>query len=1504
MEHERGVSEFSACGVGFAARLDGRASREPLARALTALAAVEHRGGCMADGVTGDGAGVMTEIPFDLLGHRPGEVALASLMITARGDARERALGVLEATFAFHGLERLDCRAVPTCDEVLGTLARESKPELLQVFFAWPAFCRTSDSLETLLYLARLSAQTKLSQAGLRGAIFFASLSASTVVYKGLTRSADLPAFYPDLRSPAYKTRFALFHRRFSTNTRTTWDRAQPFRMIAHNGEINTIACNRSLAYSREQALGLPPNELLVRTGTSDSGSVNQMVEALRYRSSMPDLEDILAIMIPPAGERNDYYEFWSRAMEPWDGPAFLAYADAEGVGARLDRNGFRPARWARTGDGFYLASEAGVFGLDEGAIVGKGILPAGSGVKVELRTGEVHLRDPSESRENAGAAFDPRAHPLGRAPAAKPAILDRHRQFGLTKEEVDSILVPMIVRGKEPIASMGDTASIAVLSDQPRSFFDYFYQTFAQVTNPPLDYLRERMVTDLSTYLGPRPNIFHPKELLPLEPCLVLDSPVVDLEQMAELRRVDGDASGSRARIKVREFDTCFARESGVQGFRDALERIEREVLEAVETGFNVLVLSDRCTTQARPFVPALLALRSAVNVLNRWGLRLRCSIVVETGEVRSTHALSAMVSFGASAVCPHLAFELAAHHEHRRLDGRTREAKTAALRTAFEQGLLKTMSKMGISVVRSYRSSKLLTAIGLGPEIMARFFPGVPSPIGGISLNALAERCLGFAAEDAGDAAGLHPSLHVLREHPRGLRGERHGMTARRSKALHGLLSRIADGALAVSDPEAIDAWRAYLDAGAKAEPINLRHLLELAPPEAGQSRADEPLALDSLSLGPLALDAVEPAEAILARFGAGAMSFGAISAESQRDIFHAMRRVGGRSNSGEGGENPYYFEDGTTASTKQVASGRFGVTAEYLVTGREIEIKVAQGAKPGEGGQLMGVKVDAEIARARHARPGSDLISPPPLHDIYSIEDLKQLIHELRGLHPEAMICVKLVAGVNIGTIAAGVVKAGADVVQISGGDGGTGAAPISSMRHAGLPWELGLTEVHRTLREQGLRNHVRLRVDGGLYSGAEILEAAALGADEFGFGKLLLVAEGCIMARVCEKNTCPRGIATHDPKFKAKYRGRVDEVVALLRLLAEDVRRGLAALGLDRLDRLIGRNEYLRPSRRHGSRIATRGIDLRALLAPMPAEPAYEVEAFGREVCELDRTITADVLAALPSEDADGSPADGPVRLAYAVESEQRALLSGLCGELARRAHRARMRALADGRPAGREQTFGLAPGSVRLAFTGSAGQGFGVFLVEGLDVELRGEANDSVAKSMSGGRMVIRPPAVSRFDPHGNAILGSCALYGATGGTLHVVGAAGARFAVRNSGATAVVDHVGLHACAYMTGGRVVVLGSADANLGSGMTGGVLYCRLGATEHLSRDYLEAHELDDARADELRTILEDHWRATDSRVARDLLDDWADARASFRCCTPKLAREASAGSLRAS
>jgi glutamate synthase domain-containing protein 2/glutamate synthase domain-containing protein 1/glutamate synthase domain-containing protein 3 len=1457
--------EKSACGVGFIAHLRNVPSFEILEMGLSALCAVEHRGAYSADMLTGDGAGIMTDIPFELLGYKEGEIALAMLFFAAKSPQKEVSIKIFEETLRFFHLEILSYRKVPVRKEILGKDALASMPSMLQVIIKRPDFCNNDEAFEQMLYQAKQSTLTRLREENIHD-FFLPSLSARTIVYKALVRSNTLAAFYEDLQNPLFKTRFVVFHRRFSTNTSTTWDKAQPFRLVAHNGEINTISGNRSWALAREKLLGIPEQHLFTHEGISDSGSVNEIVEALRYRSSIPTLQEALAIMMPPAHLKNDFYKFWGRGMEPWDGPALMVFSDGKSVGARLDRNGFRPCRWLQTEDFFCLASEAGVFEIKESTILAKGMLQAGSNVVVNLKSGHTSFKDPSHSFENFDATFDPRLIKLPYKSYENTKTFDWEQAvstFHFTYEDLHKLLFPMIAQAKEPIGSMGDTASLAIFSQEPRSFFDFFYHNFAQVTNPPLDYLRERIVTDLSVFLGRKPSIFAKKEFAPLPMAFELDSPLLGLGQLEYLRSFAA-ITHEKSRITIAEIDICFEIALGKIGFENTLKRIEQEILACAEENHSIVILTDKHANPAYLPIPCLLALRVCKEALHQIGANLSLSLVLDSGEIRETHHVATCISAGATALCPRVALEIARNATDKNIPAHlTAEEKEQNLLKALEQGLLKIMSKMGISVLRSYENSQLLTIVGIDFLLTKKYFARSTAYLSGIGIDEIVEMILEKHQKiQAALSSKEFYNSHLYKEQPRGQSGEKHSFTAQISKNIHQL---VRNSGLSLQD---VNFYEKYLEEMPLHSPIHIRHLWRLK---------------NTLQKADIAH--IQSKEEILKTFGSGAMSFGAISAEAQRDIFLAMQAIGGRSNSGEGGENPYYA-DGVFPTIKQIASGRFGVTALYLISANEYQIKVAQGAKPGEGGQLMGVKVTESIAQARHASPHIDLISPPPLHDIYSIEDLKELIYELKQINPYARVSVKLVAGAGVGTIAVGVAKAGADIIHISGGDGGTGAASLSSMKHAGIPWEISLWEVHKALVENHIRQNVVLRVDGGLQTGKDIVIAAILGAEEYDFGKLLLIAQGCIMARICEKNTCPTGIATHDEKFKAKYKGSPEHIVAMLNFLAGNVRNILCQMGVESLQHLIGRIDLLGIEPSFEAFIQKRKISTDFLgqhqekyhytpnQAPIaPNTLLRQRNIFYEKISSLNKQILDDTRIALANNQT--------LHLCYKIRNTDRAVLATIAGKIAWRQHKKTTQAL---------QPNKIFEGKLNFEFRGSAGQGFGAFMTEGILVRLEGEANDSVAKSMSGGKMIIVPPKESQLLPEENVIIGNCALYGATGGKLYVSGKAGDRFAVRNSGALAVVEGVGWHACEYMTGGQVVILGTTHYNIGSGMTGGVIWIYQPAQEHINTEYITQTLADDQEIWDLYSLLQEYSQETQSPLAIRICQNWHTEQSSFSKFVP--------------
>lgn len=1415
--------DYSQCGVGFITSLNRSYSHETLQKGLLGLRNVEHRGGSADGGELGDGAGILTSIPFELLGI-DSSYAVASLFTPADEGRYQESIEVFEKTFAHFGLNVESYREIPINPKAIGKVARESMPKMVQAFIKRPKHCRTTTSFDELLYTAKQMVRINMKKEGIKSEFFFSSLSARTIVYKALATSNQLENFYLDLKNPAFKVAFVMFHRRFSTNTLPSWDKVQPFRLIAHNGEINTIEGNRAAAASRELALGLPNDQILTKVGASDSGNLNEMIEALKYRSSMPFLKDILSIMIPPAGSHaSSYFRFWSRAMEPWDGPALVVYCDGKKIGARLDRSGFRPCRWKKTNDYFALCSETGVFDFDPKKVQEQGVLNAGRTVDIHTFKGEVDFHNPDELLENKDFVFDPRLRLL---PYKSPIVKeDRYSQmknlFYYTKEDLSKELYPMIESGKGAIGSMGDTATLPVLSTIHRSIYDYFFQDFAQVTNPPLDYIREKMVTGLKVYLGRKPNIFSPKEMIPPFKAIELDGPIIGHGQMESLL----------AESNVDVIDICFDRTDETQQFIDRIDECSELAVKATQNGKNIIVLSDREATFERPPIPSILVMRAVQLKLNRLGIRLKISLVVDSGEIRNDHQIAVLISFGASAVCPYLALDIARYDETLKFTkDLSQDEREQRLIQALKEGVLKIMAKRGISVLRSYQGSELFTIMGLSSEILNKLFKKHKLTLGGLDFNHVLLEILKRTEETKDSSL---PNNFIYKEHAGGKLGEKHSITSKKTRLLHKLLREDFAGTES-------EQWQEFKKS-IHSDPINIRDFFELK-----ESQID--------------ISNVQAREDVLALFGSGAMSYGSISAESQRDAFLAMNEIGGRSNSGEGGENPYYFSDGITAKIKQIASGRFGVTAEYLVVADEIQIKMAQGAKPGEGGQLMGIKVDEDIARARYSGVGVNLISPPPHHDIYSIEDLKQLIYELKQIKPGVKVSVKLVSGKNIGAIALGVVKAGADIILVSGGSGGTGAANLMSMKHAGLPWEIGLLEVHQLLTETNMRSNVILRVDGGLFTGFDIVMAAIYGAEQFDFGKMLLVAEGCIMARICEKNTCPKGIATQDPKFKKRYQGKVEEIVRYLHYVAEDVRDLLAYSGVKSLSELIGHTDLTRISSKNEELLKVNNLDVDYFFQNISSQKFIKSEFQSDfEANDLNLEILSDLG---DSQDFSNS---------YTIKSTDRAVPAMLNGQLATNIAKKR-------KELGFNNSIVEQEVKVQLEFSGCAGQGFGIFNMPGVDIKLFGEANDSVAKGMSGGLVSISPYRECGLKDATNVLVGNTCLYGATGGEFYLNGMAGDRFAVRNSGASAVIEGVGLHACEYMTAGTVVILGRALKNIGAGMTGGTIYMLKSNEININEDFVMADELEVQDESILNSMIEKHVEVTNSSFVLNSINDF--------------------------
>jgi glutamate synthase (ferredoxin) len=1408
--------ERDACGIGLVADVRGRASRELLDRALAGLAAVGHRGAWAADGVTGDGAGVLLPLTEALTGNPRAGLAMLFL--------REPWLrGPVEEACRAEGIEPAGWREVPLWPAALGTTAVASMPRVEQLLLA-PC---DDDDADLRAYRARRRAE-------LVPGVYAASFSFRTVTYKALCAAAQLPAFYPDLRDPELAVSWAIFHQRFSTNTEPTWERAQPFRLLCHNGEINTIEGNVAWMEARERARG-DESELAspLDLDGSDSTLLDNALELLVRRGR--DVHEAVGMLVPPAWQNDprldpavhDLHRYGALLVEPWDGPAALVYSDGRTCGAALDRNGLRPLRVAVTSDGIVAcASEAGAIPLPEGVDVRRGRLGPGQQLAVDPEGGlrlDAELKRELARRRPYGdwvAASIERRDTGAPEPAPDGDLASRHVLHGYTREELSVLLRPVAQSGHDPVYSMGDDAAIAPLAGRPRPLASYLRQRFAQVTNPAIDHLRERTVMSVATLIGPRAAI--EADGVP-PPVIVLPSFLLHGAGLEALEPVRVEAS--------------FGADEGLGA---ALDRVGSEVEELVRSSAVRVCLSD-APTDGRAAVPILLALAGAHARLVAAGLRTSCSLLVETDEARDTHAVATLLGYGADAICPRLALETVASLAAADKVGGDRPSPEEAQRrllSALEDGVLKVMSKMGISDVSSYRGARLFEAVGLDRTLCATWLAGTPSAIGGIGLDRLEREALERASAALAERPQLaNPGFYKFRKggEPHAIEPEVVESLQAAVNAAHALRTATRDGR-----SELYDRFSSLVNGRAPLEP---RDLVELVP-----------------AVAPVPEDDVEPATEIVKRFSGGAMSHGALSAEAHETIAVALNRLGGRSNSGEGGEDPARYRTERNSRIKQVASGRFGVTAEYAISADELQIKIAQGSKPGEGGQIPAHKVTEEIARLRNTQPGVSLISPPPHHDIYSIEDLAQLIFDLRQVNPDADISVKLVAERGVGLVAAGVAKAHADVIHIAGADGGTGASPLPSIKHAGAPWELGLAETQQALVSSGLRSRVRIRVDGGIKTGRDVVVAALLGADEVSFGTALLLAEGCLYVRSCHLDTCPVGIASQRPELRAKFAGTPEMVEAYLLFVADEVRRLLASLGLRSLDEAVGRVELLR--QRATGDPAADALDL----APLLERARGAAHRHTGERAPRDRDRLGDLLF------AQGRPALTEARLVepgFAITNADRTVGARLGGAIASHAG------------------SGPASGRVRARFEGSAGQSFGAFLTAGVELRLVGEANDYVGKSMSGGRIVITPPGNDAGDP---CLVGNTVLYGATGGELLCAGSAGERFAVRNSGADAVVEGVGDHACEYMTGGTVVVLGAHGRNLGAGMSGGECFL-LQPDERLVNDELVAlAELEPEDEERLVRLLEGHVKATGSARAAAVLDAGADGLRAFRRLVP--------------
>ncbi|MFR9731685.1 glutamate synthase large subunit [Saccharopolyspora sp. MS10] len=1472
------AAEHDSCGVAMVADVRGRRSHGIVADALTALANLDHRGAAGAEPTSGDGAGLLLQLPDALLRACAGvalpepdaagraRYAAGIAFLPAEAERRAEAVALVERVATEEGLHVLGWRDVPIAPERagVGSTALACMPHFAMLLVEGSAD-EAGLELDRLAFCLRKRAERESAREGAE--LYFASLSARTLVYKGMLTTEQLPLFFPDLTDERLVSAIAVVHSRFSTNTFPSWPLAHPFRYLAHNGEINTIRGNRNRMRSREALLAsdLIPGDLsrlfpICAEDGSDSASFDEVLELLHLGGR--SLPHAVLMMIPEAwenhaemdAERKAFYRFHAGLMEPWDGPACVTFTDGSLVGAVLDRNGLRPARWWRTADDrVVLASESGVLDLKPEEVVAKGRLQPGRMFLIDTEQGRVVDDDEVKSALAAEHAYGEWLHSgqlnLGQLAdrehvvQSHESVVRRQLTFGYTEEELALLLSPMAVGGAEPLGSMGSDTPQAALSQRSRLLYDYFVQHFAQVTNPPLDAIREEIVTSVARVMGPEQNLLEP---VPAS-CrhVVLPTPVIDNDELAKLIHInsDGDLPGFASTV----LSGLYEADGGGAALAEAVERVRREASEAIAQGARVLVLSDRDSDHRRAPIPSLLLVSAVHHHLVRTKERLKVALVVETGDAREVHHVAALLGFGAAAVNPYLAFETI---EDMIATGQiTGTRPRVAIRNyvqALVKGVLKVMSKMGISTVGAYTAAQIFEAVGLSKELVEEYFTGTGTQLGGVELDVLAE-------EVAQRHRRAYPDNPTDRAHRRLEVGGEYAY--RREGELHLFSPEMVFHLQHATRTGKVEAYRSYTDECDRLarEGGTLRGMFEF---DSGRD--------------PVPLDEVEPISAIMKRFATGGMSYGAISAEAHETLAIAMNRIGGRSNSGEGGEDADRLYDPERRSgIKQVASGRFGVTSEYLVNAEDVQIKMAQGAKPGEGGQLPAHKVYPWIARTRHSTPGVGLISPPPHHDIYSIEDLAQLIHDLKNANDRARVHVKLVSSVGVGTVAAGVSKAHADVVLISGHDGGTGAAALTSLKHAGTPWEIGLAETQQTLLLNGLRDRITVQVDGGMKTGRDVVVAALLGAEEYGFATAPLVVEGCVMMRVCHLDTCPVGVATQNPELRKRYTGRAEHVVNFFEFVAEEVREHLARLGFRSLDEAIGQVSALRTDEavEHWK---TTGLDL----SPVFAEPEAPRSAVRRRVREqdhglehaLDRTLIQLAEAAL--EDAH------PVRLRLPVRNVNRTVGTLLGAEVTRRYGGA-----------------GLPEDTIHVQLEGSAGQSLGAFLPPGITLEMVGDANDYVGKGLSGGRVVVRPHRDSAFAAEDQVIAGNVIGYGATSGELFLRGKVGERFCVRNSGATAVAEGAGDHAFEYMTGGRAVVLGGTGRNVAAGMSGGIAYVLDLDPVRVNTAMVDVQRPTAKDLRWLHEVVRRHHEWTGSTVAASLLGDWTRRSAAFTKIMPR-------------
>ena len=1473
--------ETANCGMGAIANLRGEQTYQVLDYALTSVCNMTHRGAVDADMKTGDGSGVLCQIPLPLFAREAAKFGFT-------GESTDIGVGVFflpesidsevksftQSVLTRRNIPFLGWREVPVQPDELGQLARDTQPNITHLLVSRPADA-TADHFERLLFLVRREVELKFKN---QANFYIPTLSSRLISYKGLAMPATLRAFYSDLQDSDFQTGISLYHQRFSTNTFPAWPLGQPFRMMCHNGEINTVRGNRNWMASREEFF---ESEIwgddveflknIMSDGESDSASLDHALELL-VLSGRP-LEHAMCMLVPPAF-RNDhdiseevrsFYRYIRSFSEPWDGPAGLCFTDGTKLCAGLDRNGLRPSRYTLTEDGLlYVGSESGAVCLPDTKVLRRGRLGPGQMISANTKTGDFHsdheIKEQLAAQKPYAKWIDENRVELRDFTDPEPQVpqqdydpIDLSRQqvtHGVTAEDLDMVFPPMVKGAQEAVFSMGDDIPLAPLSRYPRLLFTYFKQLFAQVTNPPIDPIREWAVMTLGAGLGIEHNLL--TETPEHARILHLESAILFEQELETIR------SRKEHGFKTLLIDTTWPVSEGQDGMKKALDRICAEAEAAVDKGIEILILSDRASNADNVPIPSLLATGSVHHHLNRCRKRLRTSIVVDTGEARDTHQIACLFGFGATAVCPYLGYatvrQVIANDTKKKLgEDLTPEAGMANYRKALEKGLLKIMSKMGISVLNSYQGAQIFEALGVGSDVVDYAFTGAHSRIGGVGFSEIAEESLvrhraAFVESDEVLDLG-DPGYNRYRKS-----GESHALTTDVIKNFH---TFVKDGKKEDYDD--------YVKVTIENDPITIKDILEFKVPASG-----------------VALDEVEPAEEIVKRFTTAAMSMGALSPEAHETLAIAMNRLGGKSDSGEGGEDPRRFKpysngDHARSYIKQIASGRFGVSAHYLVNADELEIKMAQGAKPGEGGQLPGHKVNSLIARLRNTQPGVQLISPPPHHDIYSIEDLAQLIHDLKEVNPKAKVTVKLVSECGVGTVAAGCAKASADNILISGHDGGTAASPLSSTKHAGLPWELGISEAHQVLMMNNLRNNVTLRTDGGLRTGRDVITAAILGAEQMNFGTIAMIAMGCVFVRKCHLNNCPVGVATTDPKWRAKFKGTPDHVVNFMMGVANEAREIMATLGVRSLNELIGRPQQFLQQREVPDHPKANTLDLSAVLADKADADAIRTCTADRNdgihKPALDIQILQDIAAHTGAQEGEnpvvGLMDRGPFSETYDVVNTDRNLGTRTAGRVAEIF-----------------ENHGLPADSIHLTFKGTAGQSLGTFLCGGIKITLVGEGNDYVGKGMANGEIIVRPPEEmnEKFVASKNSIVGNTCLYGATGGKLFVSGRAGERFCVRNSGSSSVVEGVGDHGCEYMTNGLTAILGLTGKNFGAGMSGGTAYVydidgkfqsRLNSEMIVARPVRRAQDIT-----ELKELIEEHAEKTGSPRAKEILDNWEE------------------------